>query len=216
MNDFNFFLNRLIYLGGRLSVDSETIPVIYVDLEKFVIDATLFMDIDTRVTTTFIYWLKRYGTLLSPSKIRRIIKASPFNPFVLTVFLAILENRKERQQNWKIIKSFCKKHKKGVELFATSAFISNDNRCPYFQHAKIIYKNTPAEDEMKFLKEKNFILNSCPEIRYRAQGCTQVIADLRAYLNKHELKTLYKAAKETFNPRSRINQSYRFIQMMGI
>ena len=108
--NFGNFVSQLVYFGGNVGIGPPLELANYHDLEEFLITATNFMDKEIRVTTAFLYWLKRFGILLSPSKLRRIIKNEKieYRKNILFAFISIIENHPLNRQNWQIIKKFTK------------------------------------------------------------------------------------------------------------
>ena len=75
---FDSFLKTSARLGIALAVnDSEIEPNFsvfsYIDLEVYFLAATYNLK-NSRIAEGFISWLLRYGNLLSPSKVRRLIQ----------------------------------------------------------------------------------------------------------------------------------------------
>ena len=64
------FLTAATYLG--ISISSKGIIRDYVDLERFFLVATCNFS-SSRIVEGFLCWVLRYGHLLSPSKVRRLI-----------------------------------------------------------------------------------------------------------------------------------------------
>jgi hypothetical protein len=181
-NEFEAFLNKLIYFGGNLGIRPPLKE--YTDIEEFIIDASKFMSHDTRARQCFYNWLHQFAPYISPSKLRRIIKVKKYNSKELAVFVEILETHPLNSQNWKILKPFC-------EGNSIKKFIIN---------------------KKKYLKTNSYILKKCPELKYRVDGNNPVAADLKAYLQKNKkFQSLYMLAKETFNPRNRINYEYELL-----
>ncbi|MBH47505.1 MAG: hypothetical protein CME71_04995 [Halobacteriovorax sp.] len=177
------FLSRLIYLGGNLGIKPKIKQ--YVDIEEFIVEATLFMDVDSRTTQCILNWIYFVSPYLSPSKLRRVLKMSEYNAKYLGQFVQVIESHSLNAQNWAILDEFVLKSEK--IKFA-----------PNFQ---------------KYLKTKPYIFKNCPELQFRMEGHTQVLADLKAYLKKNaNFHSLYKIAKDTFNPRNRINYEYALLQ----
>ena len=185
-NNLDSFLKRLIYFGGNLGIKKPITE--YTDIEKFIVDATHFMETDSRTTQSFFNWLHLFAPYISPSKLRRILKEKEdYNSKWLGQFVYILNNHPLNSQNWSILKPFCKKATK--------------------------YRFSP--NSQKYLKATNFILKNCPELKFRVDGNNQVLADLKAYLNKNKkFQSLYQVAKDTFNPKNRINYEYRLISYL--
>ncbi|MBU6154070.1 MAG: hypothetical protein KGP28_07190 [Bdellovibrionales bacterium] len=122
------FESRLTYLGGALSSDILETRKKYIDLERFFIDATLFMNYDARVTQAFLNWLTRYGVILCPSKIRRLLQENSFDPAVLRAFLSILIENDPRPKRWDILK---RKAKKGEGLLFSQLPVPKESN-PHF------------------------------------------------------------------------------------
>lgn len=214
MDKYLDFVNKLIYLGGNLGIADISYKKKYIDLEKFFVDGTLFLNKEPRVMVTFIHWLRRYGVLLSPSKLRRIIKTNEYDPYLLTIFVSYLEETNIKVQNWKILNPYCKVLTK-QERFFRNIPIHSKIYNKHFLKANILAKPI-IYDEKKYLKTKEYLLKTVPEIKYRSEGLTQVVADLRAYTDKIKFKSLYEIAKYTYNERTRINQSYKLLNFLGI
>jgi hypothetical protein len=178
------FIQKLNYLGGNLGL-SPSIKE-YVDLEVFFIECTLFFDTDDRVKQTILNWLFRYGSLLSPSKIRRLLKSTDYNHKNLTAICHLLISNYIVKQNWQILIT-----KRPTNL----KFKSN---------------------EKKYLKKTKFVFKNVPELFFRAGGRSQVASDLFAFLKKEKFTTLYHLAKKIHSPRNRVNQYYNQFFRLGL
>src|SRR5262249_1457427 len=85
------FLDQLAYFGAALTGNPQRIAQEYNDLEVFVLGATLKLSVDTRATQAFLLWVIRYGCLLSPSKLRRLIQAGhPHDPTLLGAMIDLI------------------------------------------------------------------------------------------------------------------------------
>ena len=112
MNSVNKFVEKLCYFGGNLSSGAGDVGIAYLDLEDFFLEATLNMGQDLRVTQCFLTWLVKYGIILSPSKIRRLLKEGRIvDPAVLGAFVDVLEANNRQKKHWKIIRKFVHKTK---------------------------------------------------------------------------------------------------------
>ena len=212
MSNINEFIDKLVYLGGNIGINNQKYKNEYLDLEKFVVDATLFLQIDSRLTRCFIHWIMRYGIILSPSKLRRILKITKYDPYVLTVIISYIENHNQNIQNWEIIKPYCKRKNKSEVLFKNIPLNTKKYNI-HFLKANLLTKKI-RDEESKYLKTKSYILNNCVEIYYRSKGFPQVVSDLKAYIKKVKFKSLYEIAKYTYNERTRINQSYNSLNFL--
>lgn len=207
------FLDQLAYLGGNISGNAAAAKIEYQDIEEFVISATLHMSDDVRVTHCFLSWLSFYGSLLSPSKIRRLLKEKPFDPSVFGAFLALLENHSLRKNQWSILEPFTKRTQN--QLLFPDLPKPKGPLNPYFNKFGIIAHLLKA-DPKKFLIDSSFVLNECPEIKFRASDLDPVPADLQAFLKKQTPKTLYEVAKATHHFRAQIYSHYRYLSHFGI
>ena len=159
----------------------------FVDLELFFLESTLYLEKDNRIKQTILNWLVLFSPILSPSKIRRLSKSKPFNQKNLDLLVHFLIRNKKVKENWKIL--------------------INKNSSP-----NIKFK----ENFTKYLKTKKFILKNVPEIRLRAEGRNQVVADIIAYCLKSKFKSLYELAKNIHSPKNRVNECYRQLTDFGL
>lgn len=91
-----YFADQLQRLGGNI-VSSRVSRGHYIDLEEFFLDATIHIWNEERLANCVEHWVRRYGYLLSPSKIKRIIKEGhPYDPAVLGVYLLLIEKSKSK------------------------------------------------------------------------------------------------------------------------
>jgi hypothetical protein len=209
----NQFINQLAYFGGSISGDPAGIASSYQDLEEFVASATLHMSDDLRVTHCFLTWLSFYGYLLSPSKLRRILKDVQFEPVVLGAFVSILMEESPRKSQWKILSSFLKRTSNRL-LFRDLPTPKQTFNAHFKKVGIIAHPLNP--DTQKFLIKTEFVLNHCPEIKYRAMGLDPVPSDLRAYLEKEKPGSLYEIAKATHHFRAQVNIHYKMFSHFGI
>ncbi len=180
------FINTLNYLGGKLGLSPKSER--FVDLEIFFLQCSLNFNKDERIKQTILNWLFEYGMLLSPSKIRRVMNEFDHDVDISEKLTVFLIEHNKVHLNWKILLGNSKKK------------------------SNIKFK----ENRLKYLKNKNFILKDVPEIRFRAEGRSQVIADIMSYVSKSHFKSLYELAKNIHSPRNRVNESYRQLNSFGI
>lgn len=179
------FLKKLNYLGSTLGLSPEMDS--YVDLEEFFLEASLYLNADSRVKQAILNWLYRYSSILSPSKIRRMLKLVEHDKVVVNQIVLLLLANRVVKTNWNILVTI--KHLEAI------SFKSN---------------------EKKYLKSNKFILKTVPELRLRAEGRTQVVADIIAFTQKHSYKSLYEVAKQIYSPRNRVNESFRQLSSFGV
>ena len=136
------FIKKLNYLGATLGLSPEIDS--YVDLEEFFLESSLYINTDSRVKQAILNWIYRYSCILSPSKIRRMLKFVEYDKVVVNQIVLLLLADRVVKTNWNILVTM--KHLEAI------SFKSN---------------------EKKYLKSNQFILKTVPEIRLRAEGRTQ-------------------------------------------
>ena len=215
MSSRNEFVKQLCYFGGNLSSGARDVGGVYLDLEDFFLEATLSMGLDPRVTQCFLTWLVKYGIILSPSKIRRLLREGrKVDPAVLGAFIDILEANNRQKKHWKIIRKFVHKTKTHLLFLQLPAPLPSKIN-PYFSKYGILTYAFQL-DESKYLRPAFAILSSCPEIRYRAVGTGIPAADLRSFHEKHpDIRSVYEIAKRTHHSRTSIYLSYRMFEDLG-
>lgn len=217
MSSFDNFVDRLAYFGAALNGDLKRFETEYQDLELFILEASLNLSHDTRVTQAFIHWVARYGCLISPSKLRRLIQeGTEYDPTMLGAILEVIQASEGRLQNWKILKPRLKKAK-GERLLFPDLPRPRSGLNPFFQKWGIL---APAmnEPEKKYLLPSQAVFKRCPEIRYRAEGTSAIAADIRAFKgkNRNAETTLYRLAKMIHQPRAQVNGFYRQLTKLDV
>ncbi|MGK5086506.1 hypothetical protein WDW86_03015 [Bdellovibrionota bacterium FG-2] len=218
MTSFDEFVNALCYFGGNLASGAGEVRNAYQDLETFVLDATLFMGIDPRVTQCFLVWLRKYGVILSPSKLRRIAQLRKWredcNGAVFGAFLEILEANNRQNKHWGILRKFACKKEPQLLFSALPRPPLNLENALFKKFGYVTY--TFHLDDEKYLAPPAAVLARCPEIRFRALGLGIAAADLRAFREKHpDITSLYEVAKRTHHPRASIYQCQRLFEDFG-
>ena len=122
---------------------------------------------------------------------------------------------KRNQSNWNIIIKFTKKYSKKTLLF-------NRNPTPKKPDSIFLKYNilAPAfkDEEEKYLRNIDFIIENCLEIKNRITCRNQVIADLLTIKTKTPDLSLYRIAKTTHTDISRIvkeNQILNYYTVKG-
>ena len=118
-----------------------------------------------------------------------------------------------RKDQWNILLPFIKKttHQTLFPNFPSPKQSLN----PHFKSVGLIAHLFSSEPK-KFLIALPFILNNCPEIKYRAIGIGTVIADLRSFLEKESPQSLYEIAKKTHHFRAQIYLNYKVLSQFGL
>lgn len=176
----------------------------FVDIECFFLSATYHLK-TSRIAEGFLCWLLKFGHLLSPSKIRRLIQSGRFfDPAMLGGLVEFLSENNIRPAQWKIVTPFCKKRKEVTQLFEGPA-----PRLPssYFLKYRIIAPLFKLETD-KFLLPVATVYKNCPELKNRALFGSIVNADVVSYLEKHPGSTPYQIAKRTYHHKARVFEIY--------
>ncbi len=175
---FAFKLNRL---GGKNTYKQSLINDIpitpFIDLEIFIMDASnVFFHFDSRLYMTFVYWLKEFGHLISPSKLHKLIKTKKMahdSQALLGIIYFIQEysdielvNRNKGNGFQAIIK-LCHKKISEREVFHFPSRFENDKT---WGKAKIKLPKFQFDLEHNYLNSKKRIFESIKEIKYRMMG----------------------------------------------
>jgi hypothetical protein len=209
------FLAQLIYFGASLSgADIKVCRKEYQDLELFFLEATLNMSWNVRVTNAIISWVHRYGVLLSPSKLRRLLKTTPHDSAVMGALIFMIKESDPRASRWRILNSFLKKNKQSALLFPhLPPPVSNEN--PHFKKYGIIAHALPPNPD-KYLLPQQTVLQNCVEIRNRAQMVNTVAADVFSAIEKDlTLQSSYEVANRVHHHRAQVHAVITLGQRFG-
>ncbi len=208
------FQNRLAYFGGAITANPSEAQGQYQDLEQFVVDATQMMSYDVRVTQCFLNWLIRYGVLLCPSKIRRLLKTCNYDQAILGVFLMYLMKNDPHPKRWSLLKKYTKKNLQGSPLFShLPAPINNTNE--YFKKYGILVQEMKPHPE-KYLLPAEAVLKRCPEIAHRGMMIGTVASDLLSLIQKEPtIKSAYKIAKKIHHHRAQVYSVVKTMEQVG-
>ena len=206
----DYFREMAYYFG--IAVQSDLTNIVsskkpkncFMDIEIFFLAATYNLK-TSRIAEAFLCWLLKYGHLLSPSKIRRLIVSGEFfDSAVLGGIIVFLCENKIHAKQWKIVLPFCRKRKIVEPLLAgpfprtpSSYFLKYRIAAPQFQL-----------DIAKFLFPVTTIYKNCIELGNRSLFGSVVHADMASYLKKHPRSTPYQIAKKTHHHKARIFAIY--------
>ena len=201
-----YYFGILVFNGESKAVDHEK----YHDLEVFFLNATYYAQ-SPRFIEGLITWSMRFGTYLSPSKLRRLIKMKTlYNPQVLGSLLDIID-KKNNRGSFKIVIQM-------LQPLTVKQGLTTDSRIdlvrkpyPEFYKWGIIIPYYEC-NEKKYLRPISYLVKNCMEIKNRILIGSAVYADLVTILqkNKNSLSDLnaYRAAKMIFSERSSVNKIY--------
>lgn len=201
------FSAKLKYLGGNIT-SSEPAPVEYIDLEKFVLEATNYMFEDYRLTRCMEYWMHRYTKYLSPSKIVKISKGNNFNPFVLGALLEIGLGEKWKNGRFGVVAKIIKISNKKIQnliLNAPEPRTKDSVWIKYGIHAPLF----SVDEENKNLKSFPYMCENIFEMKYRLDGHLIPVADIKAYLARNGMTSIYRVAKDTYITYSRAHLLFK-------
>lgn len=200
-----------IAIQTQLPVSSVHPKSSFVDIEIFFLASTYCLN-SSRTAEGFLCWLLKFGHLLSPSKIRRLIQAGYFyDSAILGGLVEFLTENKIMPLQWKIVSPFCKKRKK-PELLLEGPIPRSPSS--YFLKYRIIAPRFQL-DVVKFLVPTKAIYQNCVELRNRALFGSVVNADVASYLAKHPGSNAYQIAKNTHHHKARVFAVYENILAAG-
>lgn len=202
------FLNQARYLG--IAIESSGIHPVenFVDLEKFFLAATYCLN-SSRIAEGFLCCVLKYGHLLSPSKVRRLIRMKThYDPAVLGGFISYFEKYGVNDKQWKILKPFIKKSKEEKPLVAGP---SPSKRNPYFMKYNIVAHSFKLDND-KFLMPTSYVYKNCHELKNRALFGSSVNADVASYLAWHPEATPYEVSKATCNHKARVFEVFQDVK----
>lgn len=209
------FAEYLKYLGMSLSLGVEAKkPTEYIDLETFFLWATLNFSVSSRFEEGFLCWLIEYGHLLSPAKIRKLIKeGQEYNSQVLMGILNFISSNKIGERSWAILKPYSKFKESVVESQQNGPRIRDPQKD--FAKARLMIPNFKLDKE-KFLMDKGWVLKNCIEIRNRALFGSVVNADVASYLSRSPAATPYEIAKRTGNHKARVFSVFKDVSLVQL
>lgn len=183
----------------------------YNDIECFFLEATYNLK-TSRLTEGFLCWLLQFGHLLSPSKVRRLIKSNYFfDSAVLGSFVDFLQKNDIMSDQWKIITPYCKKRKQASPLLDGPMPRLTS---PYFIKYGILAPQFKLEIS-KFIRPVSAIYEMCAELKNRALFGSVVNADVFSYLKKYPDSTAYQVAQITHHHKARVFEVFPDILAAG-
>lgn len=195
-DDISEFGSKLASLGGRLGFEKYPSDK-YIDIEEFFLDATRFVFVDQRLARCIEHWVRTYGFLIGPSKVKKLIekKSYIYDSAVLGVFLKLISRTKEKQLSLKPLEKFCAPKKeltfrsKGKVRVDVEDF-DRDWLC--FN----IATNKFYDESIKNLLDFDFVLKGSPELKNRIESDDVLCADYKSFIQREGLDhSLYYICK---------------------
>ncbi len=210
------FGSKLTSLGGRLGFDSSPSDQ-YLDLEEFFLDATRFVFADERLARCIENWVRTYGFVIGPSKLKRIIEKEnyQYDPAVFGVFLRIV-GRNEKQLNLKLLEKFCKKKSHLTYRSAAKVKARPSDYDPDWMAFNIATQQF-VDESKKNLLNFEYTLNHCPELRNRIETGDIVSADYKSYLQREgQAQSLNAISKRIHAHYSNLHKFYTRFEKFGV
>ncbi len=180
----------------------------YADIERFFLCATYSLK-SSRIAEGFLCWLLRYGHLLSPSKVRRLLREGVYyEPSVLGGFLEFLIQNGVSKHQWKIVLPFARKSRNAMLLIEGPKPKKPE---PSFLKFNVIV-HSYRMDQDKFLLPLAAAYKSSIELKNRALFGSCVHADIASFLTWHPEATPYQIAKATCNHKARVFEVFQDIR----
>lgn len=203
----NDFLTKINYLGAAIGSHVEGCASEYVDLEVFFVEALNYSH-TSRSMEAFLCWCVEYGHLLSPSKVRRLIRQTKVNPQLVGGIVEFLVMHEIKTAQWKILRPFAKRGKH-FNLFAGPRVRDPQ---PEFAIYGVLMPNFSL-DSKKFLRPQSWTLKNCLELRNRALFGSVIHSDLASVIAKDSTINAYRAFKKINHDKSNVFKYFDEVKM---
>ncbi len=215
MSDLEF-KQMAYYFGIAIQVEptnitQKSLNLTFMDIEIFFLSGTLQLK-SSRIAEGFLCWLLKFGHLLSPAKIRRLILAGyNFDHAILGGFIEFLTANNIMPNQWKIIRPYCRKRSSAQQLLEGP---TPRSQASYFLKYLIIAPQFQLNTN-KFLLPVASIYKNCVELKNRALFGSVVNADVASYLQKNPGSTAYQIAINTHHHKARVFEVYEDVLAAG-
>jgi N-glycosylase/DNA lyase len=197
MTKFEVFLDTAGKVGVNLITSNKTKRE-YIDLEKFFLDATMLISHSYRTARAIEYWTHSFGKYLSVRKLDKLIRDGyQYDPRILGGLLAIIERDFEDNGQYKVLAKYTKDF-----LNNTPAAIpivkgyDGYTKDPHWLKRGVIAPIFIPDEVEKAVRSFKWIKENCPELRYRIEGISSVVSDMRSIIELTEEKqSIYSIAK---------------------
>jgi len=191
----------LIYMGLSIGEGRHRIEE-YVDIEQFFLWLTTQFN-DSRLAEGTLCWIRKYGNLLSPAKIRRFVQnGANCNQQVLNGIVNFMINNKIKANQVGILKT--PKFRKVLD-YGHSVRIRNPMR--EFEIENVFIPNFNLDDN-KFLRDEKSVMADNIEMRSRMLFGSCVNADVYSIIKKHPEVSRYEVHKVTTHHKKSVNDIF--------
>lgn len=200
-NNFSSLAN---YFGIAISF-SDSKPITgYADIETFFLQCTMNFN-NSRTAEGILCWIDEYGHLISPSKIRKLIKNGvSYDKIVLGGILEFMKARTVSARPLSILKKYVSKRTMSINLFEGPRI---RNPAPYFKKVGLLTPNFLLDKE-KFLHPRDYVLKSSLELRNRCLFGSVLNSDVASALFKNPQLSAYAAAKLTGHHKANVFKNF--------
>ncbi len=200
-NNFSSLAN---YFGIAISFSDSKPVTDYADIERFFLQCTMNFN-NSRTAEGILCWIDEYGHLISPSKLRKLIKEGvPYDKIVLGGILEFMKARTVGARPLSILKKYVSKRAISANLIEGPRIRS---AAPYFKKVGLL---TPdfLLDKKKFLRPSDHVLRSCLELRYRCLFGSVLNSDIASALSRNPQLNAYAAAKLTGHHKANVFKNF--------
>ncbi|PWU18340.1 MAG: hypothetical protein C5B49_07290 [Bdellovibrio sp.] len=192
------------YFGIAIAF-SDSKPVTgYADIERFFLRCTMNFN-NSRTAEGILCWIDEYGHLLSPSKIRKLIRDGvPYDKVVLGGLLEFMKVRSVGGRPIDILKKYASKRESPINVFEGPRI---RNPAPYFKKVGLLIPNF-AVDKAKFLRPREYVLRSSLELRNRCLFGSVLNSDVASLLSKNPDLNAYAASKLTGHHKANVFKNF--------
>lgn len=198
----NFRGNDYLFYMGLSLGEGKPKVVEYVDIETFFLWLTTQFN-ESRIAEGTLCWVRKYGKLLSPSKIRRLVKAGAnSNQQVLNGIVNFMVSNDIKSNQLSILKT--PKLKKIID-YGHGVRIRNPLK--EFEVENVLIPNFNLDDN-KFLRDEKSVLANNIEIRSRMLFGSCVNADVYSVIKKYPEISRYQIHKLTTHYKKSVNDIF--------
>jgi len=192
------------YFGIAISFsDSKTVTE-YADIERFFLQCTMNFN-NSRTAEGILCWIDEYGHLISPSKIRKLIKDGiPYDKTVLGGILEFMKMRAVGGRPLSILKKYVSKRAISINLFEGPRI---RNPAPYFKKVGLLTPNFLLDQE-KFLHPRDHVLRSSLELRNRCLFGSVLNSDVASALFKNPQLSAYAVSRLTGHHKANVFKNF--------